>query len=234
VRDLSAVVMAAGEGIRLRPLTDVWPKPILPINGRPVIGTLLRELAAAGFEHVTLVTGHLAEKLEALVGDGSAFGLTVETVRQPEALGSADAVIRALRAGAEPPLLVTAADTVFIPGDLARAVATWQASAAAGALGVRRGGRPGQPPVRVEDGRIVELDVAAAEHTAAPVWIFGDEITAALPDLPGPPFEVARAVQKALAAGKEILALHVGPTRDITRPADVVRHNFPYLLRYER
>ena len=40
--------MAAGEGRRLRPLTERWPKPVLPIDGRPVIGTLLRELAAAG------------------------------------------------------------------------------------------------------------------------------------------------------------------------------------------
>jgi NDP-sugar pyrophosphorylase family protein len=231
---LSAVVMAAGEGTRLRPLTETWPKPLLPIDGRPVLATLLRELAATGFERVMVVTGHLAEQTEALVGNGSRFGLVVETVRQPEAVGSADAVIRALRAGAEPPVLVTAADTVFTPGDLAAAVETWEGSSAAGALGVRRGGRPGQPPVRVEDGRIVDLDVDAAEHTAAPVWVFGEEIAAALPDLPGPPFEVARAVQDALAARKEILALHMGPTRDITRPADVMRHNFPYLSRYER
>jgi glucose-1-phosphate thymidylyltransferase len=45
-----AVVMAAGEGKRLRPLTERWPKPVLPIDGRPVIGTLLRELVAAGVE----------------------------------------------------------------------------------------------------------------------------------------------------------------------------------------
>jgi glucose-1-phosphate thymidylyltransferase len=195
-----------------------------------VIATLLRELAAAGFERVTVVTGHLAEQLETLIGDGAGFGLAVETVRQPEAVGSADAVTRAMRAGAQPPLLVTAADTVFTPGDIARAVERWQGSAAAAALGVRKGGRPGQPPVRVEDDLILELEVSAAEHTAAPLWIFGEEIASALPNLPGPPFELATAVQDALDAGKEILALHVGPTRDITRPADVMHHNFPYLF----
>jgi NDP-sugar pyrophosphorylase family protein len=224
--------MAAGEGTRLRPLTEVWPKPLLPIDGRPVLATLLRELAASGFERVTLVTGHLAEQLEELVRDGAPFGLAVETVRQPEALGSAEAVTRAIRAGAKPPLLVSAADTVFTPGDVARVLETWESASTAGAVGVRRGGRPDQTRVRVEDGRVVELDAGPdAEHTAAPLWFLGEEISAALADVPGPPFEIASAVQDALAAGKEILALEMSPTRDLTRPADVMRHNFPYLLR---
>jgi NDP-sugar pyrophosphorylase family protein len=98
-RSLTAVVMAAGQGTRLRPLTERWAKPVLPIDGRPVLATLLRELASAGFEEATVVTGHLAEQVEALVEDGSPFRLRISTVRQPEALGSADAVVRALDAG---------------------------------------------------------------------------------------------------------------------------------------
>jgi choline kinase len=227
---LTAVVMAAGEGTRLRPLTERWAKPLLPIDGRPVLATLLRELASAGFDEVLVVTGHLAEQIEALVGDGSPFGLTVTAVRQPDPLGSADAVTRALEAGARPPLLVTAADTVFPRGDVGRAASTWaRASSAAGALGVRAGGRAEQMPVRVENGLAAELGGASREHTAVPLWILGEELAAALRGVPGPPFEIARAVQEAIAAGKEILALELGPTRDLTRPADVVRHNFPYL-----
>ena len=72
--------MAAGEGRRMRPLTERWAKPVLPIDGRPVIGTLLRDLAEAGIERATVVTGHLAEQVEGLVGDGSAFGLAVSYV----------------------------------------------------------------------------------------------------------------------------------------------------------
>jgi NDP-sugar pyrophosphorylase family protein len=226
---LSAVVMAAGEGSRLRPLTERWPKPVLPIDGRPVLATLLRELAAAGFDEVTMVTGHLAEQVERLVGDGSAFGLRAHAVRQPEPLGSADAVRRALDAGIEPPLLVSAADTVFTAGDLARAVEAWEASSAAGALGVRKGGREEQAPVRIEAGRVVGIGGEDRARTAAPLWILGAGITAALRHVPGPPFELARAVQDALAAGHEILAVDLGPTRDLTRPTDVVTENFPYL-----
>jgi GTP:adenosylcobinamide-phosphate guanylyltransferase len=115
--------MAAGEGTRLRPLTESWPKPVLPIDGRPVIATLLRDLAAAGIEQVVVVTGHLAEQVEALVGDGSGFGLQARFVRQPGVLGSADTVQRALADGLEPPFLVTGADTVFEAGAVARFVA---------------------------------------------------------------------------------------------------------------
>jgi NDP-sugar pyrophosphorylase family protein len=153
---LTAVVMAAGEGRRMRPLTERWPKPVLPIDGRPVLATLLRDLAAAGLERIWVVSGHLGAQVEALVGDGSAWKLEARVVRQPEPLGSADAVRRALDAGAEPPLLVTAADTLFSPGDLGRTVA-FQDGEAAGALGVRYSTEPGRTPVRVEAGRIVAL-----------------------------------------------------------------------------
>ena len=231
---LSAVVMAAGEGTRLRPLTERWPKPVLPIDGRPVLATLLRDLGAAGFAEATVVTGHLAERVEALVGDGSSFGLRVSTVRQPEALGSADAVLRAVDAGVEAPLLVTAADTVFACGDLARAVETWTAASAAGALGVREGGREEQTAVRVSGGAVVEIGGDERTHTAAPLWILGEELVAALREVPGPPYEIQQAVQRAMAAGKEIMALEVGPTRDLTRPADIVTHNFPYLWGEDR
>jgi choline kinase len=229
VKALTAVVMAAGQGTRLRPLTERWAKPVLPIDGRPVLATLLRELASAGFEEATVVTGHLAEQVEALVEDGSPFRLRISMVRQPEALGSAEAVVRALDAGAPPPLLVTAADTVFLRGDLGRVVAAWASTSAAGALGVRTGGRKEETPVRVENGLVAELGGDSRDHAAAPLWILGEELAQALRSVPGPPFEIAHAVQEAIAAGEEVVALEMGPMRDLTRPADVVRHNFPYL-----
>src|SRR5919106_437459 len=58
--------MAAGEGRRLRPLTEHYAKPVLPIDGRPVLATLLRELAGAGVGRVWLVTSHLAGQVGAV------------------------------------------------------------------------------------------------------------------------------------------------------------------------
>ena len=228
---LHAVVMAAGEGRRLRPLTERWPKPVLPIDGKPVIGTLLHELAAAGIGAATVVTGHLAEQVEELVGDGSAFGVSVGYARQPEPLGSADAVHRALEAGASAPLLVVAADTVFRSGVVAHVSKDWLDSGVWAGLAVRRGGGDGKTPVRVEAGRVVEIGGDRGELTAAPLWFFAASVLRRLEGLSGPPFELAAAFRTKGGTVIDLLALDVGPTRDLTRPEDVVVENFPYLWR---
>jgi dTDP-glucose pyrophosphorylase len=229
---MDAVVMAAGEGRRLRPLTDRWAKCVLPIDGRPVIGTLMRELAATGFERVTVVTGHHGDQVEELIGDGSGFGVSVRYARQPEPLGSADAVRHALEAGARPPLLVSAADTVFDSGDLGRAAERWALSKTEGGLGVRRAVRdPEKTPVRVENGRLVALLEGGEDGlAAAPLWFLSGKLAATLDSVSGPPFELVEAFQRALEKGWEIAALRLGPTRDLTRPTDVILRNFPYLV----
>jgi CTP:molybdopterin cytidylyltransferase MocA len=228
-----AVVMAAGEGRRLRPFTDRWPKPVLPIDGRPVIATLLRELAAAGIERATIVTGHLAEQVEALAGPNAAFELEVRFARQPRPDGSADAVLRALAAGAEPPCLVSAADTVYAPGDVAAFAAAFAVSPDAGALAVRRGLEPTdhRPGVMVSGGRVERIFVLDPRLplTAAPLWGLGAELTPFLRGLPGPPFELREAYQRAIDSGVEVLAIEIGSTRDLTFPLDLMRQNLPYL-----
>jgi CTP:molybdopterin cytidylyltransferase MocA len=122
--------MAAGEGTRLRPLTERWPKPILPIDGRPVIVMLLHELVFC--ERIVVVTGHLAEQVEELVRP---LPFPIELVRQPPGLGSADAV---LRAHARPPYLALAADTVFEPGAVERFADAAGGDGATGWSGDRR------------------------------------------------------------------------------------------------
>jgi CTP:molybdopterin cytidylyltransferase MocA len=126
---LEAVLIAAGEGRRLRPLTERWPKPLLPIDGKPVIATLLQEFAGAGIETVTVVVGHLGAQIRRLLA-----GLDVRFAEQPEPHGSADAVRRAVEAGATPPFVVSAADTLYADGDVRRFAETWERSGAAGAL----------------------------------------------------------------------------------------------------
>ena len=233
---IDAVVMAAGEGTRLRPLTERWPKPLLPIDGRAVIATLLRELAAAGIRRAFVVTGHLAEQVERLVGDGAGFGLEVQFVRQPGVLGSADTVLRSLAAGAEPPLLVTAADTVYSPGDVGRFSEAFAASGAAGAIA----GRRDPPPVpghrdglRVVDGLVEKLvdDDPANGLGSAPLWALGPALIPLLDGLSGPPYQLADVFRRALESNLAIAGIEIGKTRDLTYPVDLVQENFPYLER---
>jgi NDP-sugar pyrophosphorylase family protein len=223
-------VTAAGEGRRLRPLTDRWPKPVLPIDGRPVIVTLLHELARCGIDAFTVVTGHLAEQVEAIL-DGLPY--EIDVVRQPEPLGSADAV---RHAAAEPPYLVSAADTVYGAGDAGRVLQAFAAAdGAAGAIAVRRQpGRPDHTRIEVEEGRVVRVIApdTASGLTAAPLLVVGAAVAERLDEeLPGPPYQVADAFQRAIDAGGRVLAVEIGRTRDLTAPQDLVRENFPYLQR---
>jgi NDP-sugar pyrophosphorylase family protein len=227
---VDAIVMAAGAGTRLRPITERWAKPVLPIDGRPVLATLLRELGDASFERVWLVTGHLAAQVERLAGDGTAFGLEVRTTRQPGVLGSADAVQRALDAGAKPPCLVLAADTVFRRGDIGRVRDAFAASGAAGALAVRRDPPPGpgRRAIEVRDGRVVAIGGDGGPLSGAPLWGLGIAVTPFL-RVDREPYELENTYRAALEAGQTIAAVEIGRTRDLTDPLDLVEENFPYL-----
>jgi CTP:molybdopterin cytidylyltransferase MocA len=222
---MEAVVMAAGEGRRLQPLTDRFAKPVLPIDGRPVIVTFLRELQAAGLGRVTVVTGHLAAQVEALL---AGFDHELRFVRQPQADGSAAAV---RRAGLDPPYLVAGADTLFRRGDVAAFLAGCKG--ADGGLAVRRrpGPGPGRTRVKVENGLVTRIfdDDPGNPLAGAPLWLFGEKVHAELADLSGPPFENATAVMQAIGKGARIAGVEIGPTRDLTHPADVATENFGYL-----
>lgn len=87
-----AMVLAAGLGTRLQPLTDTLPKPAVPVVHRPVVGYLLHALAAAGVREVILNTHHLPGPLMDLIGDGAAYGISTEWSHEPSILGTGGAV----------------------------------------------------------------------------------------------------------------------------------------------
>ena len=207
-----AVLLAAGEGSRLRPLTDHVPKPLLPIDGRPVLATTLRELAGAPCERVTVVVGHLGDQIVDLLGDGRGYGVEVAIAWQPRPDGSADAVRCGLGAGAHPPLLIVTADTVFRHGDVARFARAFSRSGAPGAAAVRREPPPDEARAGVEvaDGRVQRI--VAARGTAfahASLWGFDAALLPYLEGLDGPPYELAQAYQRAIDDGLHVAALEV-------------------------
>jgi GTP:adenosylcobinamide-phosphate guanylyltransferase len=218
---IPAVVIAAGLGTRLRPLTERYAKPVLPVDDAPVLAHLLRQLADAGVPHTTIVTGHLAAQVERFVGDGSGFGLEIEYARQHSPDGSAHAVVAA---AAKPPYLVLGADVVFADGEVGRFAHAYASSGAAGAIAVQP--RPGT--VELADGLVRR--VLGDGVLAMPLWAVGPAVASRVDALPGaPPFELSTAFQQAIDAGEEIAGIEVGPTRGLTTPFDLVEHNFPYL-----
>lgn len=87
-RPEAAMVFAAGRGVRMRPLSDVLPKPALPLPDGPVVGWALRLAAATGVRRVAVNTWHLAARMEAAVRQLSTPGLQLSVSREPELLGT--------------------------------------------------------------------------------------------------------------------------------------------------
>ena len=93
---MKAMILAAGRGERMRPLTDHTPKPLLPIAGKPLLAWHLERLAAACFVDVVINCAWLGEQIEAFVGDGSQFGLRVQISREAQPLETGGGIFRAL------------------------------------------------------------------------------------------------------------------------------------------
>ncbi|WP_404397449.1 N-acetylmuramate alpha-1-phosphate uridylyltransferase MurU [Idiomarina loihiensis] len=94
---MRAMILAAGRGSRMRPLTDNQPKPLLPVAGKPLLGYHLEKLANAGVNEVVINHAWHGEQIEDFVGDGSQWGLQVSFSKEPEGgLETAGGIIKAL------------------------------------------------------------------------------------------------------------------------------------------
>ena len=87
-----AVVLAGGQGTRLRPYTAVIPKPLMPVGDRPILSIVLEQLRHYGFDRVTLATGHLAQLIQAFFGDGTDHGTALDYYAEHEPLGTVGAL----------------------------------------------------------------------------------------------------------------------------------------------
>lgn len=94
---MRAMILAAGRGNRMRPLTDNQPKPLLPVAGKPLLAYHLEKLAEAGVNEVVINHAWHGEKIESFVGDGSQWGLQISLSAEPEGgLETAGGIIKAL------------------------------------------------------------------------------------------------------------------------------------------
>ena len=103
------MILAAGRGVRMRPLTDTTPKSLLAAGGKPLIVWQLEKLARAGFTEAVINHAHLGHLIEAALGDGSRFGVSIRYSPEREALETAGGIAFALPLlGAEPFLVINA------------------------------------------------------------------------------------------------------------------------------
>lgn len=107
---MKAMILAAGRGERLRPLTDTLPKPLIPVRGKPLIVWHLERLAAAGFRDIVINVSHLGTLVETALGDGHRWGVRIAWSREAAALETAGGIVHARALLGTGPFLLVNAD----------------------------------------------------------------------------------------------------------------------------
>jgi MurNAc alpha-1-phosphate uridylyltransferase len=115
---MKAMILAAGRGERMRPLTDRTPKPLLPVGGKPLIVWHIERLAKAGFRDIVINHAHLGSQIEAALGNGSQFGVSIRYSSETEALETAGGIANAMPLLGASPFLVVNGD-VYLDFDFA-------------------------------------------------------------------------------------------------------------------
>jgi len=126
------MIFAAGRGERMRPLTDTCPKPLLPVGGKPLIVWQIERLAAAGYTNIVINHAWLGAQIEAALGDGARFGVTLRHSQESDALETAGGIAQALpllESHDEPAVFLAVSGDVYSDFDFARLDARAQALA---------------------------------------------------------------------------------------------------------
>ena len=111
---MKAMILAAGRGERMRPLTDTCPKPLLKVRGRPLIVWQILSLVRAGITEIVINHAHLGHMIEAALGDGTQFGAQIRYSPETTALETAGGIAQARHLLGEQPFVVLSGD-IFCP-----------------------------------------------------------------------------------------------------------------------
>lgn len=133
---LLGVILAAGKGTRLQPFSQRYPKPILPILGKPLLQYQVECLRELGVRRVIIVIGHLGFEIVRALGDGRQLGVEIEYVDQARTLGIAHAVSK-LEPLVDRPFMLFLGDIFFVHDDLERMVAMLGRDGVRGVLAVK-------------------------------------------------------------------------------------------------
>ena len=204
------MILAAGRGERMRPLTDRTPKPLLPVGGRPLIEHHLRRLAAAGYRDVVINLAWLAAQIREALGDGQRFGLRIHYSEETQgALETAGGIRHALPLLGDAPFLVVNGDiwcdhplTPRDPGD-----------ALAHLVLVDNPAQHPQGDFALHDGRVE--DIGARRLTFSGIGYYRPELFAGLSDGPQP---LAPLLRRTMAQGLVSGEHHRGTWIDVGTP----------------
>jgi len=218
---MRAMILAAGRGERMRPLTDTCPKPLLPAGGRPLIAWHLERLANAGITDILVNHAWLGERIETALGDGRAYGVRLRYSAESPALETAGGIARALPFFQDRPFLVLNGD-VWCDWDPARAprlAAAWPADRLAHLVLVDNPVHHPAGDFTLRADGLVEppADASAPALTFAGIGLYRPALFAGTdPDRPAP---LAPLLRRAMAARAVAGERHAGRWIDVGTPA---------------
>ena len=231
---MKAVILCAGEGTRMRPLTYSRPKHLLPIANRPVIEWILAALASAGITDIAVVVSPTTRAaFQAALGDGAEFGLRLSYIVQDEPKGLAHAVACAEGYAGGEPFLLYLGDNLFGVG-VGGLLEVFQRGSCDTTISLVHVEDPRRFGVaRLEDGRIVQL-VEKPEHppsdlAVAGAYVFAPSIFDAIRRIEPSArdeLEITDAIQRLVDDGRSVLPHAVeGWWKDVGRPRDMIIAN---------
>ena len=208
------MILAAGRGERMRPLTDRTPKPLLPVGGHPLIVWHLERLARAGIREVVINHAHLGDQIEALLGDGEAWGVAIRYSEEPAgALETAGGIANALPLLGDDPFLVINGD-IFCDWGVAGAPGALAAGDLAHLVLVPNPPHHAKGDFLFDNGRVGGDDPPT--HTFSGIGIYRPELFAAIAR--GQRAALAPLLLEAMAAGRVSGELHPGRWVDVGTP----------------
>lgn len=233
---MKAMILAAGLGQRMRPLTDHLPKPLLRAGDKPLLDYHLENIARAGIREVIINLAYLGDKIRAHVGDGSRFGLQVNYSQEPEPLETGGALFHALPLLGDAPFLLVNGDVwcdlpfqTFIQHP-------WEAQDAAHLLLVPNPSFHPQGDFTLgSDGRVLpqcatpEPHIASQRFTFAGISLIHPRLISSYPDK-RQKFPLVEAFRYAIQQHTLTASLHTGHWSDVGTPERL--HDLNNYLQY--
>ena len=215
-----AMILAAGFGERMRPLTEHTPKPLLAVGGKPLIVWQIERLRAAGFVDLVINHAHLGERIEQHLADGTALDVRIRYSREPQPLETAGGIATALALLGETPFVVANGD-VYTEFDYARLLPRLRAMANDPAH-LAHLVLVDNPPQHAEgdftlDGERVLPAATAGNLTFSGLACYRPELFAGI--APGDKAKLAPLLRGAIAAGKVSGEHFSGRWEDVGTPA---------------
>ncbi|MBK5004393.1 N-acetylmuramate alpha-1-phosphate uridylyltransferase MurU [Pseudomonas sp. S32] len=206
---MKAMILAAGKGERMRPLTLHTPKPLVPLAGRPLIEYHLQALAAAGITDVVINHAWLGQQIERHLGDGSRFGLRIRYSAEGEPLETGGGIFKALPLLGDEPFVLVNGD-IWTDYDFSRLQCPLQGLAHL--VLVDNPSHHGHGDFRLVDGQVLDGDNAPGTLTFSGISLLHPSLFDGCQ--PGA-FKLAPLLRQAMAAGKVSGERHAGRWVDV-------------------